>query len=209
MNITLLLIVALLALALAGLVSGLLGQKDATLSSRPKRHKGFLRTWRKVYLLPIGIHRLTGWLPGQKVRPQVQFANIGEGDYEHGLMPLLPDAATGSRYLLYKRGSDNDHCAICGAGDDPLGPSDDQAATGYLDVPITIKLLGAFKGTSRVVTDGTLANGDYVKCGASGQATKASTGDLSFGRAVIRTDMSSAAGDVITIIPAMPAKYAF
>lgn len=207
MKFTFLILMALFALLFVCFIAwAASGNGNAT---RRTKRNGLRRQWRKIYLLPLGIHRLIGWLPGQRLRPVVQFANIGEGDYEHGLMPLLPDAATTARYLMYKQGSDADHCALCGAGDDPLGPSDDQAATGYLDVPIAIKLLGAIKGTTRVVTDGTIANKDYVKCAANGQVTKATTGDLSFGRAVIRTDMSSAAGDVITIIPTLPSKLSF
>lgn len=137
----------------------------------------------------------------------VEFANIGEGTYEHGIRSYQPDASTTSRYLLYKRGSDADHCALCGAGDDPLGPSDDQADVN--GPKIAIKLLGAIKGTVRVVTDGTVNDGDYVKCGANGLVTQAATTNLSFGRALISTDTSKAANDVITIIPSLPAKYAF
>lgn len=175
---------------------------------RPARHKGFRRAWRRLHLLPVGIHRLVGWLPGSQFSPDVQFANIGEGTFEHGIKSFIPDATAASRYLLYKRGSDSDHCAVCGAGDDPLGPSDDQADTST-GVKIAVKLLGAYRGTTRVVTDGTVANGNYVKCAANGQVTVAASGDLSFGRAIITSDMSSAAGDVITIIPALPAKYTF
>lgn len=176
-------------------------------TSRPRRQKGFRRTWRKLYLLPIGIHRLVGWLPGRRLGTAVQFANIGEGTYENGKKSYIPDAATTARSLLYKKGTDVDHCAITGAGDDPLGPSDDQA--GADSVPISIQLLGAIKGTVRVVTDGTVADGDYVKAGATGKVTKASTTNLSFGRAIISTDASSADGDVISIIPMAPAKYVF
>lgn len=147
----------------------------------------------------------SSWNPAH--RSKVQFANIGEGTFGEGVKSYIPDAATTARYLLYKKGTDVDHCAITGAGDDPLGPSDDQA--GSDSVPIAINLLGSCKGTLRVVTDGTVADGDYVKAGATGFVTKASTTDLSFGRARISTDMSSASGDVITIIGMVPAKYVF
>lgn len=154
--------------------------------------------------------RLASFVRMILARPnKVEFANIGEGTFGDGKKSYIPDAATTSRYLLYKTGSDADHCVICGAGDDPLGPSDDQADANRLDVPIAINILGATKGTVRVVTDGTVANGNYVKAGANGQVTVAVTTNLSFGRAVITTDATSAAGDVITIIPMVPAKYAF
>src|SRR5690242_4904132 len=57
----------------------------------------------------------------------VEFANIADGTYEDGKRSYVADAGTTARYLMYKRGSDADHCAICGLNDDPLGPSDDQA----------------------------------------------------------------------------------
>lgn len=140
----------------------------------------------------------------QTKRPQ--FANIAEGTYEDGKKSYLPDAATSSRYLLYKRGTDGDHCAVCGAAEDPLGPSDDAADAG---IPIAIQLLGAVRGTVRVTTDGTLADGDYCKAAANGQVAKATTGDLCCGRASISTDMSSAAGDPIGMIPILPSKLSF
>jgi hypothetical protein len=137
----------------------------------------------------------------------VQFANIGEGINETGVRSYLPDATTSSRYLLYKIGTDGDHCAITGAGETPLGSSDDQADS--TTTPIALNLFGAVRGTVRVVTDGTVSNGNRVKCGATGKVTAASTTDVSFGIAIIGTDTSSADGDVITIIPMVPQKYVF
>lgn len=157
-------------------------------------------------LLPLFFQRFKKIPPARPAG--IQFANISEGTFEHGVKTYFGDATTSSRYLLYKQGSDADHVAVCGAGDVPLGPSDDMIDdTG---VPIAVKLLGAAKGTMRVVSDGTIANGDRVTTGANGKAAKqATTGNLSFGKAVISSDMTAADGDVITIIPALPAKYAF
>jgi hypothetical protein len=135
--------------------------------------------------------------------------NIAEGTFEHGIRSYIPDGGTTARYLLYKRGTDSDHCAICGAGDDPLGTSDDQADANNLDVPIAIKLCGANKGTNRVVTDGTASDGDYLKCAANGKAAKANSTDLIFGRALITGDMSKANGDVITYMSVLPSKLTF
>jgi|GEM_PF-1830554 len=176
----------------------------------PRRHKGVRRQWRAFYLAPLLIERMFGLMGFMRApRGGVQFANIGEGTFEHGIKSFIPDAGTTARYLLYKAGSDADHCALCGAGDTPLGPSDDQADANNLDVPIAIKLLGAIKGTVRVVTDGTVATGNRVKCAANGQVTVANTGDLSFGIALITTDGSANAGDAIQIIPCIPQKYSF
>ena len=136
-----------------------------------------------------------------------EFCNIGEGTFDTGVKSYLPDATTSSRYLLYKIGTDGDHCAITGAGDTPLGSSDDQADS--TTTPIAINLFGAVRGTVRVVTDGTVANGERVKCGATGKVTEASTTDVSFGIAIIGSDTSAADGDIITIIPMVPQKYVF
>src|SRR5688572_11030787 len=81
-----------------------------------------------------------------------EFCNIGEGTYDNGVKSYLPDATTDSRYLIYKEGSDGDHVALCGAGEIPLGCSDDQADS--TTTPISINLFGAKPGTVRVITDG-------------------------------------------------------
>ena len=137
----------------------------------------------------------------------IQFANIGEGSFDQGRKTYFADATTSSRYLLYKTGSDADHVALAGAGDTPLGPSDDSVAD--ITVPISINLLGACPGTLRVVTDGTVTNGAWVKAAANGQVTAATTGDVVIGRAIITSDVTSAAGDVITIVPIVPGKHPF
>lgn len=180
--------------------------KNANQSSG-RRYKGMRRRWREFYLAPILVERLFRWFGFERVhRSGVQFANIGEGTYRNGVKSYTPDAATTSRYLCYKIGTDGDHSAITGAGDTPLGQSDDQADAG---VPIAINLFGVVPGTLRVVTDGTIANGDHVKCGATGKVTKASTTDRSFGIAIIGTDQTSADGDVIAIIHCVPHLYVF
>lgn len=210
MNIQLVLILALVAVVVALFAWALTASKNAKSFSRPTHQKGVRRHWRKVYLMPLLVDRMAWWF-GFARRPRlgVQFANIGEGTFEHGLKSYIPDSGTTSRYLLYKIGSDNDHCVVCGAGDTPLGSSDDLADANNLDVAITIKLFGAMKGMTRVITDGTVANGNRVKAGAGGKVTVAVTGDPSFGIAVFGTDTSSANGDTITIIPCVCQKYAF
>lgn len=160
-----------------------------------------------VALIACAATVVIGSLVSHRPSARIHFANIGEGTFGTGVKSYIPDAATSARYLLYKRGTDADHCAITGAGDDPLGPSDDQAAAD--SVPIAINVLGAVRGTVKVTTDGTLADGDYCKCGATGKVTKATNGDLVFGRAMISTDTSSADGDVIGMIPVLPGKLAF
>jgi hypothetical protein len=143
-----------------------------------------------------------------------EFANIGEGTRESGHLSLLGDTGTPpqttSRFLLVKFSTDGDHFTTCGAGDVPLGINQDVYDPNNTDVPNNIALLGAAHGTQRVVTDGTIANGNYVKTGANGQATVATTGVAGiFGMAVFGTDTTAAAGDTITVVTSFPSKYAF
>jgi len=172
--------------------------------------KFFRSQVRKLHLAPLLFERFTWWL-GLSRQPHggVQFCNIGEGVHEKGHKSYIPDAATTSRYLLYKIGSDGDHCAVCGAGDIPLGSSDDLADASALDMPITIKLFGATVGTTRIVTDGTLVNGSKVTTGANGQGTLAVSTNVVIGVAIIGTDTSANAGDAIEIIPNLPLKAPF
>jgi hypothetical protein len=202
MKITLL-VLAFIAMAL--LLFAWATAKSRNANCQTTRRQRRQRAWRKLYLLPL----MFNFLPDRRARGGIQFANIGEGTFAHGLKSYIPDGASTERYLLYKIGSDGDHCALCGLNDTPLGCSDDLADANNLDVPITIKLFGATEGTTRVVTDGTILNGSRVKCGANGRATVAASTDVSFGIAIITSDGSSAAGDPIQIIPQVPQKYVF
>jgi hypothetical protein len=146
-------------------------------------------------------------------KPKVAFQNIGEGTHATGRKSFLVDAGSvsGTRYLLWKIGATAaDYIAVCGANDIPLGPSDDAYDSANADVTITVNLCGVATGTIRVITDGTIANGNWVMTGANGQATLGTTGSAGvFGRALIGTDTTAAAGDIIEIVHAMPSKYAF
>jgi len=199
-------VVAMLALAVANFKKAIKpARRPAIGNINRKFHRSHLR---KFYLAPLMIERLACWFGfTREPRGQVMFANIGEGTFEHGVKSYTADAATTGRYLLYKTGTDADHCAIAGLNDVVLGVSNDQAEAA---LPIAIQLFGAAKGTLRVQTDGTIANGDYMKSGAAGQATKATSGDAGiFGIARFGTDTSSAAGDTITFVHTVPSKLAF
>ena len=144
----------------------------------------------------------------------VEFANIGEGTRETGHATLFGDTnnppQTTSRFLLVKTSTDGDHYTTCTTNDMPLGINQDVYDPNNTDVPNSIAILGAARGTQRVVTDGSISSGDHVKCGANGQATKATTGDAGiFGTAIFGTDTTNAAGDVITATTTVPFKYSF
>ena len=208
--IQLLLLVALLAVTFALFAWAAGSPQNATRRARiGNANRKFSRAhFRQFYLAPLLFERVRWWFGGTAPKHGgIQFANIGEGTYAKGIKSYLPDATTSARYLLYKIGTDGDHVAACGAGEVPLGPSEDQADS--TTTPIAIKLLGAADGTFRGVTDGSIANGDHIKAGAAGVIVKASSTDVSFGIACFGTDTSSASGDVISYIPCVPHKYVF
>jgi hypothetical protein len=162
-----------------------------------------------LLLLVAAILGIFAWMILHRAtrRTRVEFCNVFGATHDGGRVSKLADAATSYRYLLYKMGTDADHVAICGAGETPLGPSDDQAEAG---LPIAINVLGACKGTVRMVSDGTPTDGNYVKAAANGQCALASNGDVVIGRAIIPLNTDAAtAGAVIEVTPIMPAKHPF
>jgi hypothetical protein len=204
MNMTLLQIViavALMAMIALLLVPTLL--RPGTAALRPKRHKGFRRTFRKIYLMPIGFERLKAWMPGARLRPHVEFANIGEGTADRGFKSYFGDAAI-SRYNLVKQGSDDFHVAASAANTDiPLGVTTDSADSTALDVPVTVAVFGAAAGTLRVVLGGTVVAGDFLQSNGDGTAIKlkATTGSwYKIGRALT----AGASGDTVEFAPCMP-----
>ena len=165
-------------------------------------------------ILAVQLVRMSKTLSRYTRERKAKFANIGEGTYDTGLFPMLGDQSnapqTSSRYLLVKTSTDANHFTTTTTNDVPIGINQDVYDAANPDVPCNIAIIGAKAGTIRCVTDGTVANGAAVKCGTLGQCTAATTGDAGiFGRALITTDMSSAAGDIITIIPTVPFKYSF
>jgi hypothetical protein len=165
---------------------------------------------------------LTRWLIARR-KLRAHFANVGEGTRETGHTSYLWDsggatanaaalaaaATSAGRFLLVKNTTDGDHITVCGALDTPVAICEDAYDVNNSDVPVSCSILGAGR-TVRVVTDGTIANGNPVTTGATGFATAATTGQAGiFGRANFGSDTTSAAGDVITVITTVPFKYAF
>jgi len=212
MNVTFLIFVGAV-LALAGLVVAvlkprLLQPKGCAPMRAPMRMRGLRRRWRKVYLLPIGIHRLIGWLPGSvpewpAFTPQVQFVNIAEGTADKGFKSYIPDAAI-SRFNLVKQGSDDVHVAFSAATTDiPLGVTTDSVDAANLDLPITVGVFGAVAGTLRVVLGGTVAAGDFLQSNGDGTALKLKTTTGSWYK-IGRALMAGVSGDTIEFAPCMP-----
>lgn len=129
-------------------------------------------------------------------------ANIAEGDHGNGILNFRADAAHSARYLLVKRGSDDNHVAVTAAVDTPLyvATDDPQAA----EDPVACKALAACVGTTKAVTDGStaLAAGDVLVPAAGGKVKKIAVGAGNYYVVGIATAAVAATdGDELEMIP--------
>lgn len=142
-----------------------------------------LDAWKQLWAIGGNAHRL------------MANSELGVGTHDANITKLT-DAAITVRHLLYKKGSDNDHIAVSGATDIPLGVVADEATAAELDV--TVKLLG--KGeTKKMVANAAITAGVPVYAAASGKV--APTGSVRVG--IART-ASAADGDVIEVQDQVP-----
>jgi hypothetical protein len=107
--------------------------------------------------------------------PEIALANAEEGTHGDGKLSKKTDAAHATRHLLVKKGTDDDHIAIAGAGDTLTiyGVCTDEAAAAEELVSVTC--LSGSQGTIKLVTNGAgaLVVGDYVVPAANGKVAKA------------------------------------
>lgn len=105
----------------------------------------------------------------------MQFVNtLALGTHDASITKFA-DAAITVRHLLYKKGTDVDHIAVCGATDMPLGTVADEVATADIaTIPMALLLLG--KGpTKRMVAADTITAGNPVFAAASGKVSASGT----------------------------------
>lgn len=98
-------------------------------------------------------------------RNSISAANVAEGTHE-GAITRLADAAITSRNLVVKIGSDENHIALAGTSDIPLGVCTDEADAAEDEV--NVNLLGGARETQLGVASGSIAAGDFIVPGASG-----------------------------------------
>ena len=212
-------VIALVAFTFALLKRAIATHQSERRARRPRigniNRTFFRQHMRKVYLMPLLVERFAAWL-GLSREPSggIQFANVGEGTHEKGHKTYLADAATTSRYLIYEQGSTADNCKLALGTNEPLGVSDDQPLTNYLDEGIAIKLFGATVGTTRMISDGTVTNGSRVALlkDGTGRVTVPGGGAGNFrvvGKAIIPSDANITAGEPIEVIPFQPVLTAY
>jgi hypothetical protein len=96
------------------------------------------------------------------------FANVGEGTHEDAITKLS-SAAMATRYLLVKKGADDDHIAITAANTDiPMGVCTDEASAA--EEYVGVALLGsAARTTRKMVASEAIAVGEAVYGAAAGK----------------------------------------
>lgn len=99
---------------------------------------------------------------------QLALNALGDGIHLDGVLAKKADAALTVRHYLVKVGSDADHVAvIAAASDEPLGVCIDEAEAA--EDPVSVKLLGACKGTVLMVANETITAGEDVYSGTDGR----------------------------------------
>lgn len=138
------------------------------------------------------------------LQPMVHFANIAEGQATEGNKSYLPDVAIASRFSLVILGSSQNNITPSAANTDiPLGVCTDSADSANLDLPVNVAVLGAAKGTQKVLLSGTVNHGDMLQSNGDGGAItlKTTTGSwYIIGRAL----QDGVASDVIQFTPTFP-----
>ena len=107
------------------------------------------------------------------------------------------DAAITARFLLGKAGSDEDHVAVAGVGDKPLGVITDEASAAEENV--NLALLGGSDETRNGVASGAIAAGDNIYPAAAGKVSTLASGGTHYlaGRALT----AAADGELVEFIP--------
>lgn len=138
------------------------------------------------------------------VRPKVYFANIAEGQAREGNKSYLSDVAIASRFSVVILGSSQYNITPSAANTDiPLGICTDAPDATNLDVPVNVAVLGAAKGTQKVLLSGTVNHGDMLQSNGDGGAITLKTTSGSWyiiGRAL----KDGVAGDIIEFTPSFP-----
>lgn len=113
------------------------------------------------------------------------------------------DAAIATRYLLFKKGSDADHIAVCGAADVPLGTVADEATAA--EQRVHVNLLG--KGpTKKMVASEAIAAGVEVFTAAGGKIQDLPAGAGTYRCVGVSVTAAAADGDVIEVNDCAPIK---
>lgn len=199
----LLVLMALIAIVCAMLLK--VGEWESEkVSEKPRRSKGVKRAWHRVPVMPpMNFAWLLRFVPWGRA-PKVTFANavLGEGTHLRGLITRKAAAAIATRFLLVKKGADDDHMIVCTADTDiPIGVCQNEAAAA--EDLITVQTFGGAGGTMKAQFGGTVACGDLLQVDSNSKLKKLSTSTGTYyivGQALY----AAASGDIAEFVPCVP-----
>lgn len=128
--------------------------------------------------------------------------NIAEGVHANGEISVLTDAAITTRHLLYKDGSDDQHVAVCGASDIPLGAIEDEASAA--EERVAMRALGSKPGTMLMVASEAITRGEHVYTAAAGKVSDLSAVAATYYEVGVALTAAAADGDLIEVAHCVP-----
>lgn len=179
---------ALIALAAFGLLS-------RTKGSAPAAYVQFFSRFRFALAAALSVLR-------PRREGEFALANIAEGTHA-GSKRYLSDAAIATRYLLGKKGTDADHIAICGAGDEPIVSITDEATAAEKEV--TGEFLSTAQRTLIMIASEAITADEDVYTAANGKIQDEPTVAGTYYK-VGRARSAASADEQIEVIPCAPIK---
>ena len=130
-------------------------------------------------------------------------ANLFEGVHDNS-KTYVPDADINTRFLLGKIGTDDNHIALCGVADIPVGPINDE---GLANDPLglAVGLLG-HGPTKRVISSEIIAAGEEVFTAANGKVQNRPAGAGTYYFIGIALSTTIGDGDVMELNDCVPHK---
>lgn len=120
---------------------------------------------------------------------------------ENGMATLVAEAAFNTRYLLAAKGAASGSIILCTATLIPLGPVQDEPQIGD---PAAVALLGAVRGTIKVIASKAIAENTNVYATAGGKVTDAVVAGAYWVGKTAPGSIAAVDGDPIAIIPRFP-----
>jgi hypothetical protein len=118
-----------------------------------------------------------------------------------GKASLVAEAVFATRYLLAAKGAASGSIILCTAALPPLGPCQDEPVIGDY---AAVALLGACRGTLKVIASKAIAENTNVYATAAGKVTDAVVAGAYWVGKTAPGSIAAADGDPIVIIPRFP-----
>lgn len=132
--------------------------------------------------------------------------NVGEVENDAGVKAFTPAAVITTRNLLHKIGASATESAICGANDIPIGAIEDEVATDEVGESRTVKLLGIYPRTMKMVASEAISAGAAVFTAANGKVQDLPAGAGTYYQVGYALTAAAADGRIIEVQHHAPIK---